>query len=98
MVAVVALAMPAPAMVAAARVRLNAMTARTSQAAFAVNTPDGRCAKALFFRSALTCSMMPAMGFVGGDGGQVACGEECVEPVRVKQGRVVQVFLVQFWD
>jgi len=39
MVAVVALARPAPAMVAAARVRLNAMTARTSQAAFAVKTP-----------------------------------------------------------
>ena len=38
-VAVVALLrpVPAPAMVAAARVRLNAITARTSQAAFAVN-------------------------------------------------------------
>src|SRR5690606_17487390 len=31
--------------VAAARVRLNAMTAQTSQAAFAVNTPEGRCAR-----------------------------------------------------
>ena len=56
-VAVVALARPAPAMVAAARVRLNSITARTSQAAFAVNTPEGRCARALFFRSALTSSM-----------------------------------------
>jgi len=47
-VAVVALARAGPVMVAAARVRLNAMTARTSQAAFAVNfaeviwsRPDG---------------------------------------------------------
>jgi len=49
-----AIAVPA----AAARVRLNAMTARTSQAAFAVNEPDGRWATAEFFRSAWTCSMM----------------------------------------
>ena len=35
-VAVLALASVGPVMVAAARVRLNAMTARTSQAAFAV--------------------------------------------------------------
>ena len=33
------------------------MTARTSQAAFAVNFPDGRCASAELFRSAWTCSM-----------------------------------------
>ena len=46
------------ARVAAARVRLNAITARTSQAALAVNTPDGRCASAEFFRSAWTCSMI----------------------------------------
>lgn len=39
MVAVVALARSATTMVAAARVRLKAITARTSQAAFAVNTP-----------------------------------------------------------
>ena len=43
---------------AAARVRLNAMTASTSQAALAVNTPDGRCARAESFRSAWTCSMI----------------------------------------
>ena len=30
--------------VAAARVRLNAMTAQVSQAALALNTPEGRCA------------------------------------------------------
>jgi len=57
MVAVMALAIAVPA-AAAARVRLNAMTARTSQAAFAVNEPDGRWATAEFFRSAWTCSMM----------------------------------------
>ncbi len=57
MVAVVALAIAGPLRVAAARVRLNAITARTSQAAFAVNTPEGRCASAEALRSAWTCSM-----------------------------------------
>jgi hypothetical protein len=42
-------------MVAAARVRLKAITASTSQAAFAVNLPEGRWASAEFFRSAWTC-------------------------------------------
>ena len=56
-VAVVALARSAPAMVAAVRVRLNAMMARTSQAALAVNFPEGRCARAELLRSAWTCSM-----------------------------------------
>jgi hypothetical protein len=37
---------------------LNAMTASTSQAALAVNTPDGRCASAEFFKSAWSCSMI----------------------------------------
>jgi hypothetical protein len=45
-------------MVAAARVRLKAITARTSQAAFAVNFPEGRCASAEPLRSAWTCSMI----------------------------------------
>jgi len=58
MVAVVALAKVGPVRVAAARVRLNAMTAQTSQAAFAQNFPDGRCASAEPFRSAWTCSMI----------------------------------------
>ena len=57
-VAVVAEARSAPVMVAAVRVRLNAMTARTSQAALALKIPEGRCARAEFFRSALTCSMI----------------------------------------
>jgi len=59
MVAVVALTSFGWAVsVAAARVRLNAMTAQTSQAAFAQNFPDGMCARAEFFRSACTCSMI----------------------------------------
>ena len=58
MVAVVALARSVPAMVAAVRVRLNAITASTSQAALAVNLPEGRCARAELFRSAWTCSMI----------------------------------------
>ena len=33
------------------------MTANTNHAAFAVNFPDGICASALAFRSALTCSI-----------------------------------------
>jgi len=53
----VAVARLVPAIVAAARVRLNAITAQTSQAAFAANFPDGRCARALFFRSAFTSSI-----------------------------------------
>ena len=53
-------ALPSPplARVPMARVRLNAIVASTSQAAFAVKIPEGRCASALFFRSALTCSMI----------------------------------------
>jgi len=57
-VAVVALLMVEPVRVAAARVRLNAMTAQTSQAAFAQNFPLGRWARAECFRSAWTCSMI----------------------------------------
>ncbi len=56
-VAVVARASSGAARVPAARVRLNAMTASTSQAAFAVNTPDGMWASAELLRSAWTCSM-----------------------------------------
>jgi transposase InsO family protein len=42
----------------AARVRLWAMAASASQAAFAANDPEGRCARAESLRSALTCSMI----------------------------------------
>src|SRR3954453_11181545 len=51
-VPVVALASVGPVRVPAARVRLKAMTARTSQAALAAKTPEGRWASAAFFRSA----------------------------------------------
>lgn len=40
------------------QVRLNAMVAQISQAAFAGNRPLGRWASAEFFRSAMTRSMM----------------------------------------
>lgn len=56
-VAVVARANSGAARVPAARVRLNAMTASTSQAALALNIPEGRCASAEFFRSEWICSM-----------------------------------------
>ena len=59
-VAVVALASrpTRSAMIPAVRVRLNAITASTSQALFAVNTPEGRCASGPALRSAWTCSMI----------------------------------------
>jgi len=41
---------------------------------------------------------MSAVGFVGNDGIQGAGGEERVEPVRVEQGRLVEVFLVELGD
>ena len=47
-----------PARAPAARVRLWAIAAQTSQAALAVNRPEGRCASGPFFSSAMTCSMM----------------------------------------
>ena len=55
-VAVVALAWKTEAMLPAARVRLKAIAAITSQALLAANEPDGNWAKALDFRSAMTCS------------------------------------------
>ena len=57
-VAVVALAWKREASAPAARVRLNAIAASTSQAPLAVNCPEGRCASGPFFRSAMTCSMI----------------------------------------
>ena len=58
MVPAVALARVLLVRVAEARVRLKAMVANTSQAALAVNLPEGKCARAEFFRSAWTCSML----------------------------------------
>jgi hypothetical protein len=49
-------------------VRLGAIAAQTSQAAFAVNTPEGGCASGPFLSSAMTCSaslgVLAAMGAV----------------------------------
>jgi hypothetical protein len=58
MVAARALAWRRPARVPAARTRFCAMAAVASQAALAVNFPDGRCARGPSLRSAMTCSMM----------------------------------------
>ena len=58
MVAVVALVSFPPAMTARVRVRLNAIVAQTSQAALAGNRPEGRWARAEFFRSRITCSTL----------------------------------------
>ncbi len=55
-VAVRVLAGMVPARAPAARVRLNAIAARTSKAAFAVNLPDGRYAGGPALSSAMTCS------------------------------------------
>src|SRR5680860_445596 len=57
-VAVVALDRSSPASVAAARVRLNVITASTNQAEFAANELEGRWARAELLRSAWTCSMI----------------------------------------
>jgi hypothetical protein len=58
MVAVVARAWKVPARVPTARVRLCAIAQRTAQAALALKTPDGRCARAEAAASAMTCSTM----------------------------------------
>src|SRR3954454_16653066 len=50
--------------VAAARVRLKAITAQTSQAALAVKTPEGRWASAEALRSAWTFSMIACRRWV----------------------------------
>jgi len=55
-VPLVALAWKVEARVPAARVRLNAMLAQTSQALLAQKCPDGKCASGPFLRSAMTCS------------------------------------------
>ena len=55
-VAVVALAWNFEARVPVARVRLNAIAARTIQALVAANEPDGMCASGPAFRSEKVCS------------------------------------------
>ena len=93
MVAVRALASAGPVMVAAARVRLNAITAATSQAALALKRPEGRCARAESLRSAWTCSMIawPRWVLSALSGVQVAGGEERVETPGAEQGALAVV-------
>jgi len=82
MVAVVALAWNIDARQPAARVRLCAIAAQTSHAAFAVNDPDGRCANGPVLRSAITCStIVAAVTGLGLQHDQVAVGEHGVVPV-----------------
>ena len=89
-IAVVAFASSvAAARLAATRVRSNAMTASTSQTAFAVNFPDSRWASAEFFRSArdLFDDRVPAVSLVRDDGVEGVGGgggEECVEAPHVE--------------
>lgn len=92
MVAVVALASPGPVTAHAALVRLNAIAAHTSHAAFAVNRPDGRWASAEFFRSAWTVRVA-AVGLVGGHDIEIAGGEGGVEPPGVEHRRLSAVTL-----
>ncbi len=69
MVAVVALARAGPVRVAAARVRLNAITASTSQAALAVNARGQvRQGGVLQVGVDLLDDRVPAVGLVRGDG------------------------------
>lgn len=58
MVAVVALAWNTDAMAPAARVRLNAIAASTSLALLVEEDPDGKCARAPGFRSAMARLMI----------------------------------------
>jgi len=53
-----ALACRAEAAAPAARRMLNDRQAKVSQAALAVNFPEGACARGPLFSSAMTCSMM----------------------------------------
>jgi hypothetical protein len=87
MVAVVALAWKTDAMVPAARVRLNAIAAMTSQAALAAKWLDGKCARAPPLKSAMTSfdDCVGAVGLLGFQHGQWGVGEHPVVAVGRKQ-------------
>ena len=55
---VVMRAVAVPAEIAAARAMLNVMHASATQAAFAWNRPEGRCASGPPLSSAMVCSMI----------------------------------------
>jgi hypothetical protein len=74
MVAVVARAWEVEASVPAARVRLNAIAASTSQAELAANLSDGRWASGPALRSAWTCSMTACCRWVF-SAATIGCGE-----------------------
>ena len=87
MVAVVALAWKAEARAPAARVRLNAIAAQTSQAPFAVNDPDGRWASGpcLQVGDDLLDDGVPAVAVLGLDHRQRCVGEHRVVAVAGEQ-------------
>jgi hypothetical protein len=65
---------------------LNAIAAQTSQALFAQNCPDGRCAGGAFFRSAMTCSTTAcAVRLLRGEHRKRAVGEHRVVAVGGEQ-------------
>jgi hypothetical protein len=72
----------------AARVRLNEIAARTSQAAFALIRPEGRCASGPFFSSAMTFSRVRvvAVGGLGGEHRLGGVGEDGVVAPGGEQG------------
>lgn len=81
---------PCAAKAAVARVRLKAITASTSQAAFAVNTPEGRCASGepLQIGVDLFDDRVTMVGLVRSDPVEhrrIGGGEERVEPPHVEQ-------------
>ena len=82
-----ALACRAEAAAPAARRRLKARAASASQAALAVNFPDGACASGPSFSSAMTCSMMAWSRWVSsaGDRGEGGVGDEPVVPPQGEQ-------------
>src|SRR5450756_3205346 len=87
-VAVVARAWNLEARVPAARVRLNEIAASTSHAAFALNSPEGRCARGPFFSSAMTFSRVGVVA-VGGFRGEhrlARVGEDGVVAPDGEQG------------
>jgi hypothetical protein len=87
MVPVVALAWKADARVPAARVRLNAIAALTSQALLAPNFPDGRCARGSVLQVGddLLDDRVPAVGFLRGQHRQRDVGEDRVVAVDGEQ-------------
>ena len=88
-----------PVRVAAARVRLNAMTASTSQAELAAKDFDGKCARARVLQVGVDLfdDGVGAVDLVGGDGVRevLGCGgEEGVMPPQLEQAVLAGALLL----